>query len=133
MIKISTKLHCRYCPKFLEGTSSGVAMTEWIKMIANENGWEKIDVHGLERFVCPNCQKSEMMQYSELKIGQRVRYVGTGVTGECEGEVLRLYRPEPEEEFPGAIEMKPDRLPDKWPYPGYSTFAPWVDNLEEVE
>lgn len=56
MIKISTKLRCHYCPKFLEETSSDIAMTEWVKMVAKEKGWEKIDVHGLERFVCPNCQ-----------------------------------------------------------------------------
>ena len=72
------------------------------------------------------------MEYSDLQIGQTVKFKGNSVIGTCRGIVLKLYPPEPEEEFPGAIEMQPDELPKPWPYP-VLTFAPWVEDLEPIE
>lgn len=71
------------------------------------------------------------MLYADLAIGQEVKFIGNSAIGECTGTVLELYPPEPDEDFPGAVEMKPHELPQKWPYPTL-TFAPWVDELEAI-
>ena len=71
-----------------------------------------------------------MMNFSDIMIGQRVRYKGSCAIGPCVGVVLKLYPPD--EECPGAVRMKPDTLPEKWPYTDSVVFAPWVDDLESV-
>lgn len=72
------------------------------------------------------------MTYSDLIINQRVKFIGDSVIGKCTGIVLQLFPPDLQDDFPGAIEMKPDQIPDKWPYQT-KTFAPWVDNLETLK
>jgi len=53
------------------------------------------------------------MNYANIAIGQTVRFQGNSVVSPCVGVVLKKYKPEPEEEFPGAVEMQPKSLPKK--------------------
>lgn len=71
------------------------------------------------------------MEMSQVQIGQKVKFVGDSVTAECIGTVIELYPPDmfDEEDYPGAVSMKPDVLPDGWVYDGYDVFAPWVNEL----
>jgi hypothetical protein len=71
-----------------------------------------------------------MINYTDIAIGQTVKFRGNLAVGPCSGTVLAKYEPEPEEEFPGAVEMQPSPLPAKWPY-SMTTFAPWIDELEK--
>lgn len=69
-----------------------------------------------------------------FKIGQRVRFKGNKVIGPCEGIVIKIWPPDDfdEPDYPGQITMRPDVLPQPWPYINYDIFAPWIDQVEAL-
>lgn len=72
------------------------------------------------------------MKYEDVRIGQRVHFVGGRVTGPCQGAVIGLYPPDPSTEGdPGGAVIRVDELPERWPYKD-NLFAPDVDEIELV-
>jgi hypothetical protein len=83
------------------------------------------------------------------KIGDRVKYPGGLVVGQCVGVVTKIYvkhewdedqsdrwnalygKPLPEREW--HVAMRPDVIPVKWAYTGSVVFAPTVDDLEPAD
>lgn len=59
-MKVLTTLRCRTCTGKIEAVSNGTAMPNWVKMIANRRGWIKVDIGGLERYLCPDCQSKKV-------------------------------------------------------------------------
>jgi hypothetical protein len=58
------------------------------------------------------------MNINDIRIGQHVRFVGNSIIPPITGVVEDIYYPYPEDDadYPGSVSMRPDRLPEIWPY-----------------
>jgi len=64
------------------------------------------------------------------KIGTRVKYKGGLLIPPLVGTVTEHYPGDGE--MPDSVAIKPDVLPENWPYPGYDCFAPDLSEIEPV-
>lgn len=65
------------------------------------------------------------------EVGSKVIYTGRPAWGEISGTVVKHYHKDGRGTH-NAISMRPDAIPENWPYPGSNTFAPWLEDIRQA-
>lgn len=75
------------------------------------------------------------MMQTKPNIGDHVLYPGNEIIGECSGRIEKIYDGEPGTPFnPDEIQvrMRPDVIPNLWPYDNLDVFGPRVAEIEPI-
>jgi hypothetical protein len=74
------------------------------------------------------------MDILDVRVGQRVQFRGNSIIPPVIGTVERIWPKfeDDDKDYPGAVTMRPDVLPENWPYSGTPFFAPWVNDIEPI-
>lgn len=73
------------------------------------------------------------MNIKDITIGMRVHFRGNRIIPPLDGTVLKLWYAYDEIEHDhDAVTLKPDTLPENWPYGSLDTFCPWTSALEKI-
>ena len=74
------------------------------------------------------------------KLGERVRFTGNWQTMQgVTGTVVRLFPGYVHRDADGAhviddaVSVRPDTLPENWPYPGNDCFAPSISEISPIK